>query len=122
MIAQSPEQIPAPLPPPDIGQIGVQVGGGPPEWIAPFAAMMLLIIVGAIVLYPLVRAWARRIEGKHAADPALADELYAMRDRIAELEHQAMRVPELEERLEFAERLLLQRNDPAALPRNERGV
>lgn len=62
---------------------------------------------------PLIKAFARRIEGKHAG----ADEqLLAIEARLLELEHRGMtsgeveaqfsRLAEVEERLDFAERLL----------------
>ncbi|MFN8651768.1 MAG: hypothetical protein U0133_07680 [Gemmatimonadales bacterium] len=50
-------------------------------------------------------------------DPA---ELDALRDRIAELEASQQRVAELEERVDFAERLLVQQRDPAQLPEGSR--
>lgn len=73
-------------------------GPSPVVFLIPIVA----IIVTGIVLYPLLRAWARRLEGRSAGSAEL-DELRA---RVASLEEQAMRVPELEERLDFAERLL----------------
>ena len=97
------------LPPPFPGQSPV------PPWGAPFIAIVLLILIGAWLLMPLIRAWARRIEGR-ASDPAVLEEITAMQQRIAELEAGAMHTQELEERLDFAERLLAQRNDPAQLP------
>lgn len=107
----------APLPPvppqfPD-GQV-IIAGGGPPDWIAPVAVMTLLIIVGAIVLYPLVRAWARRIEGK-GQDQVLLDEVTHLRERVAELEQSTARLHELEDRMDFAERLMTQQGDRARL-------
>jgi hypothetical protein len=62
------------------------------------------IIVTGIVLYPLLRALARRIENKVSG--GVQEELDELRSRIMTLEEQAMRVPELEERVDFAERLL----------------
>jgi hypothetical protein len=105
-------QVPAPPPLPD-PQV-IVAGGGPPDWIAPVAVLTLLIIVGAIVAFPLVRAWARRIEGR-GGDPALLDEVQQLRDRVADLEQAALRVHELEERVDFAERLLTQQGERARL-------
>lgn len=104
-------QVPAP-PFPDGSVI---IGGGPPEWIAPVAVLTLLIIVGGIVCFPLVRAWARRIEGRDQ-NPALLDEVNQLRERVADLEQGAGRLHELEDRLEFAERMLAQRVEQARLP------
>lgn len=70
--------------------------------------------LGWKLLVPLVHALARRLEGKPAgADPA---ELTELRGRVQELEAQQGRVYELEERLDFAERLLSQQRDQARLP------
>jgi hypothetical protein len=104
---------PAPLPP--VEQLPVIVDTGVP-WheVAPALVMSVLLVGAVFLLLPIVRAWARRIEGR-GADPVVADELLQMRDRIAELDSISMRVHELEERLDFAERLLVQR-DAQALP------
>ena len=87
-----------------------------PEWVAPFAAMMLVIAAGVFLVMPLIRAWAKRLErGTSDADGALHEEVRQLRDRVSELEGTAMHVAELEERLDFAERLLAQR-DVARVP------
>ena len=113
-------QVVAPQPPtpPSFEQIPVIVDTGP-AWseIAPAIVMSVLLIGSIFLLLPLVRAWARRIEGK-GSDPLVAEELAQLRDRVAELDHMSVRVHELEERLDFAERLLVQR-DAAAAPRIE---
>lgn len=61
----------------------------------------------AAVLYPLARAMARRLEGRPREEPRnhLVEDLT---DRVHELERQVGRMQELEERLDFAERLLLE--------------
>jgi hypothetical protein len=98
-------QTPAPsFPPPGSGPV--------PEWVAPFLAVLLLIIVGAVLLMPLIRAWARRLEAREV-DPAMLDEMAHMRERLAELEASNARLPELEERLDFAERLLANGREPS---------
>jgi len=75
--------------------------------------VFFLAIVG-LLLRPLVVAWSRRIGG--TAVPAdLAHELDELRERVAELEGSGARLQELEERLDFAERMLAQRQDPALL-------
>jgi hypothetical protein len=74
-------------------------------------------IVG-MLLRPVFMAWARRIDGRHAEDGASEDELAQLRERVIELETQGMRIGELEERLDFAERLLAQRNESPRLPAN----
>lgn len=102
----------APLPPeqlPVVVDTGVAVGD-----IAQLVAITIVLIGAIMLLMPLGRALARRIEGR-AADPALADEIAALRERAEEFDQLNARVHELEERLDFAERLLVQR-DSQALP------
>ena len=78
-----------------------------PDDVAPtiaaitFFLSMVLIFRGAIG-----RAIARRIEGKAGADPALSDRIEALEHRLADMEQDRVRVAELEERLDFAERML----------------
>ena len=84
--------------------------------------LIVLIVVAAltaatVILWPIVRALARRLEGKGGADPALKTELEQMHHRLAEMEPLQARMAELEERLDFAERLLAQAKDPERLPR-----
>lgn len=78
---------------------------------------MLLVGVVLILRGPVGRALARRIDGtagqSEGISPAEADEL---RHRVAELEQQQVRLLELEERLDFAERVLAQPRDAAQLP------
>lgn len=100
----------APTPP------NIFVGEPPtPPWVAPFFAFVILLIITTVLLYPLIRAWARRIE-RRGGDPMVAEELAQLRERVAELEQSGAHVAELEERLDFAERLLAQRSDVAQLP------
>jgi Tfp pilus assembly protein PilN len=81
---------------------------------------ILGIVVTGIVLMkvfgPIARAWARKLEGKAAA-PELQAEVDQLHERIAEVDPLRQRVLELEERLEFAERLLAQRKDQDLLSR-----
>jgi flagellar biosynthesis/type III secretory pathway M-ring protein FliF/YscJ len=69
---------------------------------------VVAIIVAGIVLFPLIRALARRLERGRPDDSALA-EIEHLRGRVAELEQVQQRVAELEERVDFSERLLTQR-------------
>ena len=83
--------------------------GGPP--------VVLLIVIAAlaatvIILWPLMRAFARRLEGKGAGDPALHAEVEQLHLRLGEVDTLQARVAELEERVDFAERLLAQTHDP----------
>jgi hypothetical protein len=104
----------APPVPPEISQIIVDTG--PPAWIETVATLGLMVFIGAVLLYPLVRAWARRLERGTVTDE-LMDELVHLRERVSELEGQGVRVAELEERVDFAERLLTEARETARLPR-----
>jgi hypothetical protein len=78
----------------------------------------LFLTACTIVLWPLARALARRLEGRGSVDAALRADLEQMQHRLAEVDALQMRVGELEERLDFAERLLARgERDPAPLPR-----
>jgi hypothetical protein len=73
-----------------------------------------------VMLYPIARAWARRIEGG-AIPGDIEARLEALERREvegAEADFTRQRLAELEERLDFAERLLGRaRSADAALPR-----
>jgi hypothetical protein len=75
---------------------------------SPFVLMMLVAALAAavIILWPLVRAFARRLEGR--GDSALKAEVDQLHARLGEVDLLHTRVAELEERLDFAERLLAQ--------------
>lgn len=64
--------------------------------------------LGWKLLSPLVQALGRRLEGRGSGDAALATEVRELRNRVQELEQSQGRVLELEERLDFTERLLVQ--------------
>ena len=96
---------------------GVQ--DSPPPWIMLQPAVVGVVALGflatcALVLLPLARAFARRIEHRPGEPAGSRAELEELRQRVAQLEGQHGRVHELEERLDFAERLLAQRPDPLA--------
>ena len=92
-----------------------------PPWVMMDPPAMVLMALGffavvGLILWPLVRAIARRIEGKSARpDPALMAELDELRGRVAELEQQQVRFHEIEERLDFTERLLAQQREQPRL-------
>ncbi len=113
-------QIPAPPAPPLPPEIGRMIFQTPPPWVTMPPTAIVLITLGvfaacAVVLYPVFRAIARRIEGK-AADAELRAELEELRNRVQELESSQLHVAELEERVDFAERLLSQQRAPERLP------
>lgn len=110
-------QDPAPAPPdPDIiGQFPFP-GQNAPPWETLPPAVTLLIFVAMVggfvaVFWPLMRAIARRIEGKVKGDPALLEEIDHLRGRVGDLEAMQQRMAELEERVDFAERLLAQKSE-----------
>lgn len=111
---QVPQTPPLPPIPPDLPVIAQS---GPPEevFVALFAA--LAVVVAGIVLYPLARALARRLEGRRLEDDVRA-ELDSLHDRLEQLERVETRVLELENRVEFSERLLA--NPRPDLPEGER--
>jgi hypothetical protein len=75
------------------------------------AMLMAGITITLVLRGPLGRALARRIEGKYANADDSAHVL-ELEQRIQELEHGQARMGELEERLDFAERLLSAAPDP----------
>jgi hypothetical protein len=82
--------------------------GGPP--------VILLIVIAAltatvIILWPIMRAFGRRLEGKGGNDPALRADLEQLQVRLGEVDTLHHRVAELEERVDFTERLLAQAHD-----------
>ena len=86
------------------------------------AAGIVMIILAAltaatIVLWPLARALARRLEHRGSADAALRGELEQLHQRLGEVDAMQTRIAELEDRLDFAERLLAQSREPDRLQR-----
>ena len=93
-----------------------------PPWVSlpPHIIVLLTcIMAGAavIILWPIARALSRRLEGRGREDAAVREELDHLRTGVHDLEMIAERVGELEERLDFAERLLAQRREAVALPK-----
>jgi hypothetical protein len=104
-----PQAIPPTPPPPPSAQFDPSLiwlnDGGPP--------VILLIVIAAltatvIILWPLMRAFGRRLEGKGVLDPALRAEVEQLQTRLGEVDSLYHRVAELEERVDFTERLLAQ--------------
>jgi hypothetical protein len=82
--------------------------GGPP--------VILLIVIAAltatvIILWPIMRAFGRRLEGKGGSDAALRADVEQLQLRLGEVDTLHHRVAELEERVDFTERLLAQAHD-----------
>ena len=78
--------------------------------------VFLALLATTIILWPVMRALARRLEGKGAADPALRAEVEQLHHRLGEVDVLHQRVAELEERIDFTERMLARAQSPAALP------
>jgi hypothetical protein len=77
--------------------------------------VLALLATALLILWPLARALARRLEG--GASKELLLELEGLRARVQQLEDGQARLGELEERLDFAERVLAQPREPDRLPR-----
>jgi hypothetical protein len=91
------------------------------DFLVPIAAM----VTGLILLVPVVRAVVRvaerKISGKSDGEELmmLRDELRIVQERLDRVEYGDDRIAELEERLDFAERLLAQQRE---LPRVKGGA
>jgi hypothetical protein len=113
---------PAPPAPPPIGpQFDPNLiflnDGGPP--------IILLIVIAAltatvIILWPIMRAFGRRLEGRGSQDAALKADIDHLHARLGEVDALQSRVIDLEERLDFAERLLAQGQSPGRLGASEK--
>ena len=99
-------QMPMPPMPLDPGTIGLIV--------------VFSLVAATIILWPIARAFARRLEGKGAADPGLKAEVEQLHQRLGEVDALQARVGELEERLDFTERMLARTPEaPAQLHRGD---
>ena len=83
------------------------------------------MIAGAGIFYailrgPIGKAIAKMLEGQSMPDEQLVIRVENLEDRLAESGMDQLRMAELEERLDFAERLLSQREPVGALKRPER--
>jgi hypothetical protein len=107
---QATPQIPVP---PELGGHMAMRGG-----LSDPAAVIIVIAIlstALLIMWPVMRALARRLEG--GASKELLLEVDGLRGRIQQLEDGHARMAELEERLDFAERMLAQSRDPDRLPR-----
>lgn len=85
----------------------------------PIALLIVIAVLTAavIILWPIMRAFGRRLEGKSGADPALRAEVDQLHARVGDVDALQARVAELEERVDFTERLLAQNREPDRLQR-----
>ncbi len=82
------------------------------------AAVILLLGAGLILaalIWPLIRAIARRIEGG-GANAEMQTALEGLRERVRLLEEMPPRMAELEERVDFTERIVAQGREADRLP------
>lgn len=86
-----------------------------------FASVAAAGIYFALFRGPVGRAIGRMLESSGGQDDQLIERIEQLEDRVAELSADPSRVAELEERLDFAERLLAQR-PPAQLERMDTPV
>lgn len=69
---------------------------------------------------PVGKAMANMLEGGAGTDPMLAAQVAELEDRLSEVSLETQRLMEIEDRLDFTERLLAQHTDPAVLKDRER--
>lgn len=92
------------MPNPAVPVFGALIGGG---------------VFFGLIRGPIGKAIAKMLEGHGGQDDQLAMRVEQLEDRVAEIGMDQLRVAELEERLDFAERLLAQREPAGALKRPE---
>lgn len=108
MIQQAPPDIPAPPFDPNL----FWMNGGAPMVVG---IVFLALVATTIILWPIMRAFGRRLEGK-GGDAALRAEVDQLQQRLGEVDQLHHRVAELEERLDFAERMLARPGASAVSP------
>ncbi|HEX7918398.1 MAG TPA: hypothetical protein VF454_03295, partial [Gemmatimonadales bacterium] len=81
---------------------------------------VMAVAAGLLLMVGLGATGLRWLWKRTGGAPALgADELEDLRHRLTELEAERGRVAELEERVDFAERLLAKSNEPEQLKRGD---
>ena len=113
MMLQGPPEVPGPPFDPNLFWAN---GGGP----AVVMMVFLTLVAATVILWPIMRAIGRRLEGKGRDDTALRAELEQLHQRLGEVDHLQQRVAELEERIDFAERMLARAPTSVALPGESR--
>jgi Tfp pilus assembly protein PilO len=82
--------------------------------------VLVSVVAATIILWPLARALARRLEGKGTGDATLKAEVEHLHQRLGEVDALQGRLAELEERLDFTERMLARAPEaPAQLHRGD---
>lgn len=100
-----------PVPPFDPNLIFMNDGGPPTILLIVIAALTATVLI----LWPIMRAFGRRLEGKGGTDSALRADVEHLHAQLGEIETLHARVAELEERVDFAERLLAQAQQQARM-------
>ena len=113
MIQQGPPDIPAPPFDPNL----FWANGGAPMVVG---IVFLALVALTVILWPIMRAFGRRLEGKGPGDAALRAEVEQLQHRLGEVDQLHHRVAELEERLDFAERMLARPGASSVLPGDAR--
>lgn len=111
-----------PVPPTPPDAVIISTGGGGPSVLEAISICVLAVTFGFVayrLLMPLVRAFAARIEGR-GTNPALEQRVNDLQQQLNDADTLQLRVAELEERLDFAERLLSQRDEAARLSEGRR--
>lgn len=109
------QEVPVPPVPPQVPGSELSVSGS----LEDMAAVVLLLGVGLILatlVWPLIKAIARRIEGG-APGAEVQAELEGLRERVRQLEELQPRMLELEERVDFTERIVAKGREPDRLER-----
>jgi hypothetical protein len=85
-----------------------------------FGVMMSLVITAATGygLFALIGTVSKRASGRRELPAIAPEELDDIRARLAEVDQMHGRIAELEDRLDFAERLLAQRKEPEKIAGN----
>jgi hypothetical protein len=107
--------IPAPPIPPQAPGSEMSISGS----LEDMAAVVFLLGVGLILaglIWPLIKAFAKRIEAG-AAGAEVQAELDGLRERVRHLEEMQPRMLELEERVDFTERIVAKGREPDRLQR-----
>lgn len=102
MMLQAPPPPVPPVPPIDPNLIFMQDGLSR-EIVT---IVVFALVAATIILWPIMRALGRRLEAK-GTDAALRSEVERLQHRLEEMDGLQVRVAELEERLDFAERMLV---------------
>jgi hypothetical protein len=109
-------QTPAPPAPPELQVFPAHMVGQIVEMVVVAVIAIAITIAAVKILRPLFSAWARRLEGR-GGESMLQGEIDQLRHELGDVEALRARVGELEERVDFTERLLTNQRAESQLPR-----